>query len=201
MTINDDGTVTFTDEEFNEIRNMLMWISSKYNGWSNLQAEDIEMELWIKTLRVIQAMGKIEMNLLARCAYNKAIDLCRQAKMQKTRNFPLESFEGFENDDESCMRVQTEDDYSSLHIKEMLEIFEPNSREFEYVKLLTTYLGIHTPFNEDIEDCSFGETRRELEIAKKLGYVNDTSQGYRKLKNKVRATLIRNGFVNCNCGV
>lgn len=192
--------VVLSDKEFSDLDKMLNGIAWKYNGWSGLQQEDIYMELWIKALEVIKSMGKIEMNLLAMCSYNRAIDLCRSAKKQNERYFNASDLlEVFGNTDEAgsgqTFSCCTEDDHSSINIQDMINLFDPGTKERKYIILVALYLGLdESVYGESKSKMLFGNDRMELELAHLLGYVNDTSNGYRRLRGRVREKLVEQGF-------
>ena len=186
MTIDDNNTVIFSDEEFSMLQKMLKGISSRYHGWSNLHKEDIEMELWIKALEVIKRTERMDMNLLARCAFNKALDMCRSAKTT-VANVSIYDIDYMDKkiEEEANYTRQTTDDMSYLVNIEILNLFEQGTKEYEYVYTLIDYLGLVGNESKHVyEDC-----RMEKAVAIRLGYSDDTSQGYRKLKNRVRTTV------------
>lgn len=207
-----DGKIEFEGDEFDQLQNMLYWISRKYNGWSRLESEDLESELWIKAINIIKDTGEINMNLIAMSCYHYAIDICRKYKRQ-AKFFPTDGF--MEVGDDSSQtpipfslniinkssrdlaRNNNQRYGSSLLIQDMLDLFDPESKEYKFIRLAALYHDIEIPENvEDgwrFEDI-FTRDRYEYSMAKALGFADDTSTGYRNLRGRVRDALYQNGF-------
>jgi hypothetical protein len=208
MEYNDEtGNIKLSEEEFNKLDKMINGISWKYNGWSGLEQEDIAMELWIKTCEVIKYTGNINYNLIARCCYNKAIDMCRSARKTVTNSFSASEFlescfnsdKDFAKDsDNGSINISRNSDfYSKTDIEDMIKLFDPDTKERKYIILMILYLGLDEEIFNNPGSCYdklFGNERMDYEIAKKLNYANDTSQGYRQLRERVRNKLRENGF-------
>ena len=198
MIIKND-CVTLDSREFKEIDNMLHYIAIRYNNWSGLEYDDIKSELWVKTLKVIKDVGHINLKLIAKCCYNASYDLCRKAKRKwevVDTNSELVYADGF------LLNSKVEDDddlyLDNIVVQEVVDSFPKNSREKNYLIYLALYLGIPLRDHEE-KNLTFEKVygkypknyRRELLIAKALGFSDDTSSGYRKAKYEVRNRLAK----------
>lgn len=212
MEISDSGEVQLTEEEFDQINKMVCGISWKRHGWSGLEADDIMVELWLKVMQVLKDCREVNLPLLAGCCWNRSMDLCRAAKRQKERCFSIpNAYEIFEDSDQITdeydgsasrgsnvlRKYEVDDCDSNMSIKAMLDLFPPDSKEYEYIQLSLLYNGLVETYYKDPTkkfDDVFGNQRRELELAWKLGFANDTSSGYRNLRDRVRNKIIENGL-------
>ena len=196
MVIENDKVI-LDNKEYSEIDKMLHYIAIRYNNWSGLEYDDIKSELWVKTLNVIKDINYINLRLIAKCCYNTGYDLCRKAKRKwevVDTNSELVYADGFstenkfEDDDELYL--------DNIIVQEVVDSFPKNSRERNYLIYLALYLGIPLRDHEE-RNLTFERTygkypknyRRELLIAKALGFSDDTSTGYRKAKYEVRHRL------------
>ena len=196
MVIENDRII-LEPREYSEIDNMLHYIAMRYNNWSGLEYDDIKSELWVKTLNVIRDLNDINLRFIAKCCYNASYDLCRKAKRkwevvdtnsELVYNDGLPAGKKFEDDEDLYL--------DNIIVQEVVDSFPKNSRERNYLIYLTLYLEIplrdHKEKNLTFEKV-YGKYpknyRRELLIAKALGFSDDTSSGYRKAKYKVRNRL------------
>ena len=196
MVIENDRVI-LDDDEFSEIDRMLHYIAIRYNNWSGLEYDDIKSELWVKALKVIKDVNHINLRLIAKCCYNASYDLCRKAKRKwevVDTNSELIYADGFSPDN----KFEDDDDLylDNIIVQEVVDSFPKNSRERNYLIYLALYLNIplrdHQEKNLTYEKVygKYPRTyRRELLIAKALGFSDDTSTGYRKAKYEVRDRL------------
>lgn len=198
MTIEDDGRVILDDSEYKKLSEMLHYIAIRFTNWSGLEYDDIKSELWIKTLDTLKDMKKIEPSWIAKCCFNVSHDLCRKAKRKwdkiDTNSDYLDS--DIPGSPQELSKSDDENFLDNINIQELVDRFPRNSRERNYLVYLSLYLGI--PLREHEEkhltyEKVYGgfpaDYRRELVIAKALGFSDDTSTGYRKAKYEVRQTL------------
>ena len=198
MVIENDKVILDNDE-YSKIDELLYYIAMRYNNWSGLEYDDIKSELWVKTLNIIKDVNHVNLNLIAKCCYNTCHDLCRKAKRKwevVDTNSELVYMDGF-----SLLPNDKFDDNEELYldnivVQEVVDSFPKNSRERNYLIYLALYLEI--PLRDHKEknltfDKVYGKYprtyRRELLIAKALGFSDDTSTGYRKAKYEVRNKL------------
>jgi len=190
-----NGSYELSDEDYLALSDMLNGIAWRYNGWSGLLAEDIEMELWIKTIEVIREMdGRVELNYIARCCYYRTIDMCRYAKTRNIEHsFDPSIIEMCTTDTEVVTDIDIlsrpeMDDYSFMVLLDLTRLFPVDSKENKYLQLIAMYAGMR-----EVDDESFlkelCDERMELVIAKRLGYADDTSNGYRKMRTRVRQVV------------
>ena len=196
MVIENDRVI-LDDNEFSELDKMLHYIAIRYNNWSGLEYDDIKSELWVKALNVIKDVNHINLRLIAKCCYNASYDLCRKAKRKwevVDTNSELIYTDGFASDN----KFEDDDDLylDNIIVQEVVDSFPKNSRERNYLIYLALYLNIPLRDHQE-KNLTFSKVygkyprtyRRELLIAKALGFSDDTSSGYRKAKYEVRNRL------------
>ena len=197
MVIENDRVI-LDDDEYKDIDKMLHYIALRYNNWSGLEYDDIKSELWVKTLHVIKDVKYINLRLIAKCCYNASYDLCRKAKRKwevVDTNSELVYTDGLSS---ANNKIEDDDEIylDNIIVQELVDSFPKNSRERNYLIYLALYLNIplrdHKEKNLTFEKV-YGKYprnyRRELLIAKALGFSDDTSSGYRKAKYEVRNRL------------
>lgn len=200
-----------TNEEFMKLNKMCIGIARRRQGWSRLTAEDLTDDLWIKAMELIRSnkscanQGTINFKWIGRCLWNKVIDICRSAKRTNDRQFAATEFmDAFVKEMSSDTAKKTgsplfEDDHdSAVNIQAILNLFVPGSREHQYVRLVALHVGAgdclgKAKFKEKRNEI-FGDKRMELEVAVRLGYASDTSNGYRNLRSRVRKSIVEAGL-------
>ena len=185
MVIENDRVI-LDDDEYKDIDKMLHYIALRYNNWSGLEYDDIKSELWVKTLHVIKDVKYINLRLIAKCCYNASYDLCRKAKRKwevVDTNSELVYTDGLSS---ANNKIEDDDEIylDNIIVQELVDSFPKNSRERNYLIYLALYLNIplrdHKEKNLTFEKV-YGKYprnyRRELLIAKALGFSDDTSSG------------------------
>ena len=196
MTVVDDR-VFLEEDEYKQLSNMLHYIAMRFTNWSGLEYDDIKSELWIKTLITLKDLKRIEPGWIAKCCFNVSHDLCRKAKRKWDR---IDTNSDFIEEDSlgvfQELSKSDEDFLDNINIQELVDRFPRNSRERNYLVYLALYLGIPLRDHEEkhltYEKVYGGfptNLRRELVIARALGFSDDTSTGYRKAKYQVRQEL------------
>ena len=179
-----------SQEEFNSINAMCYSIARKRQGWSGLELEDIAMELWIKAIDVLRGLKTLNFKLLYTCLNNRSYDLCRAAKRKADSQFATSDFDAYG----AILINQSNkiDFYSKLFIGDLLSLFPSDTKEHKYIFLLAHYIGLDDCLEDNLtfSDLFTGKVRKECEIAQLLGYANDTSNGYRSLKHRVREKIL-----------
>ena len=183
-----------TEDEIHEINSICKRIANKRAGWSGLESSDVASELWIKAIEVINASKSINYRLLYTCLNNRSFDLCRVARKMAENQFTVETVLPYR----TVSSITHHEDYNgSLYLQDLIRLFPQRSRERKYITLLAEYIGLgsflHT--QNKFNDLFEGKVRRECELAKMLGFANDTSNGYRSLKQRVKERI-----VNCELG-
>lgn len=194
---------------------MLYWIAKKYHNWAGIDSEDMEADLWIKTLQLLKNSQSetIEYNLIAKCCYNHAKDILRKAKKLKEKQCSAdeESLIGLsENLDEidtyyygevnagSRNLAKNNLSNASVMVTEMLKLFEDDQKAYNLVRLVALYYHVDIPINRNegwTFESKFGtHDTYENEIAKALGYANSMSSGYRVVRQRVRDKLYSHGY-------
>lgn len=201
MEVTEEGVVRLTDEEFSTVDTMLHFIARKYDTWSGVEYDDLKSELWAKTLVILKKEKRIETRWIAKCCYNLSLDICRSAKKYVTRYDVDSDLVDMvtESPEMSVPRQDAEEDETvigRMAVEELVKRFPRNSRERNYLIYLTLYMGIpisdHKERNLTFEKV-YGDMpkgcRRDLAVARALGFSDDTSSGYRKAKYAVREAL------------
>lgn len=186
--------VEISEDEYKKLSNILHFIALKYKDWSGVEYDDLYLELWIKTIEIISYMGRVDYKYISKCCYNRSLDICRRAKNNLARCYT--NTEYLESSDEvDYIRYSEEDFIGNVVVQDIANLFPKNSPEHNYVVYLALY--INSEIDEHIEKnltydkvfSKFSGDRRELALAKALGYANDTSVGYRNAKYAVREKL------------
>lgn len=177
---------------------------------SRLEFEDILQELWVKALEIIDRLQRVDMNLIAKAAYDKIVDLVRAQIRRPSVGIDPSSLEwnGDDSKDNNSeytylcglegfsSKIISPDEAaeSSDAINRMLELFEENSKERRMLELLIK-------INIDIENTDpnefadlYGYGRCDSWIAKKLGWAGSGSSSYQKCRNRLQAKLVEAGF-------
>ena len=204
-----------TNEQTLAIDNMLRKIAMKkryqYETFSSrLEFEDILQELWIKALEIIERQQRVDMNLIAKAAYDKVVDLVRAQIRRPSVSIDTMSLEwnGDDSKDNNSeytymcglegfsSKITSPDEAaeSSDAINRMLDLFDKDSKERKMLEILIK-------INCDLEDVDasefsdlYGYGRCDSWIAKKLGWAGSGSSSYQKCRNRLQAKLVEAGF-------
>lgn len=189
--------VHITSEEYEHLKSMVCGIARKYTGYAYIEYDDLEQELWIKALGLIAYHGNVNLKLIASSLYNNAIDLVRKRKRKHDNEKHLDSNTfNFLDDNESNAKVnylvsQNDlSDYSTSVVSELVELFDEGSKARAYVTMVAEFTGALS--GEDYLDSvkeKFTDFRPEKEFAIALGFKDDTSTGYRSLRQNVREVV------------
>lgn len=114
-------------------------------------------------------------------------------EVHKHRALEIKFFE-----QEAKKLAENNTDYSpAIVVKDMLKLFIPKSKEYMFIRLAALYFDIDISENRydgwRFEDF-FTRDRFEYSIAVALGFSNDTSSGYRALRQRIKNTLDEHGF-------
>ena len=182
-----------------------------YQTNSNLSFEDVVQELWLKALEVCEEKQRCDLPLIAKCCYDKLVDLIRAAIRRPSTSvdpmrFEYNGEEGEVSSDSDYAYISTEFNTNSKFLSaesyseflDIINIFEKGTREREYIELVACYFcgaEFDRAKYEDFSDC-IGRQDNYFNswIAKKLGFVGATSRGYQMVRWAVRNKLTELGY-------
>ena len=177
------------EEKMKQFEDIINGVARKYfsygkQGAKYLSQEDAVQELWVRILELIRDCGGVEntdANLVARIAYNKAVDLFRFH--QRRYDSKAEFFEGNEYEWDHSDRVPDyfEALYSDKFIKgydlvlykEVIDLFEIGSKERKYIVLKLVNSGLLKKSDLDPWDraeVAIPEREDEESYIHELGY-------------------------------
>lgn len=215
----------FKEIETMELDSLIRRVARKYSMTyetcsSRFGYDDVVSSCWIavvdKVNQVYQTNSDaesvfelVDRNLLARVCHTTIIDMVRKEIKRPTISLDLESLEyagdrnvGSDNSSLGSIndRLSTKFDtgYEITLVKEILNLFEEGTRER---KLVEMFIKIYCNIDEFEDQALLSDLEGKGDvydkwIAKKLNYANASSSGYQKLKNRVQATIARNGYAN-----
>lgn len=201
-----------TAEAVAHLDSMLRRLAMKriVNGHLKMDFEDVVSELWINTLGIIERTGKIDFNYIAKASFYKMVDLVRynvnheellfedsrleRCLPQEIRNTQPKTRESDQENHRdtyifSTAKFETADE--KMKAFEILELFEEGSKEYKYIEAQMKILGII-----EVEDVTeLPERVVDSWIATEvLGYAGCKSNGYLRLRNKVRQAIKDAGY-------
>ena len=201
-----------TPEVVTELDAMIHKLAYKKKDTVMIDFEDLVNTLWVKALDVIEKKGEVDFNYIARACLFGIVDIVRQnVKSNSATQYSNEFF------DQCITREQFQSasadhhegnvyDYSSVsqnrfhrpeekvELEDILNLFdsEDEEKERQYIKTWMDILG----FNENIENPELlpNKAYDRFIAVEILHYAGSSSGGYAKLKNRVKAKLIANGY-------
>ena len=205
----------FTTEEAEGIDSLIRRIAWSKRDTIKMNFEDVVSELWINALEIIEKKQEVDHNYIAAASFNKIVDLIR-------RNIRTEA-SCYNNEElDRCISIDTLNDSPSVRHQssgsgnnvytycsnsshmgrieetvetlDILSLFDKDSKEYKFTKAWMELLGII----ETKDVSSFPETcayDRYVAVTI-LGYASSSSNGYARLRNKVREILRQNGYSN-----
>lgn len=190
MEVGTDGRVELEGDELSRLDEMIHFIALRFTGWSGLEYGEVRSELWLKALKVLAKHG-MNLPVVARSCYNRAKDLGMEAKRRRER-----SVSESELGSEMVEPYVEEEPLENLFVQELVDSFPKGSPESNYLVYLTLCLGIHVREHDErglTYQKVFGGYpegwRRDMKVAKALGFTDDTSSGFRRAKYGVRERL------------
>lgn len=202
--------VELTQKQVTEIDTMLKKIAfANRNVITSVPLEDVVSDLWVNALGIIEKQGSVEMEYIATASKYHIVDMVRKSYRNEYLPYDPSMFGSMcsvedrtsskaEDDNSGYVTYQycsitkgfesTESRQETLSI---LDLFEDGSKEKALVKAWMMILGII--------DCDDPESLPakafDRYVAQDvLGYAGSSSNGYMRLRNKVRETLIKNGY-------
>jgi len=175
------------DLKMQNFEEIIQGVARKYaSKWCD--RDDLEQDLWVKVLEVIRDCGGIENvdeKLVARVAYNRAVDLYRYHRRRYEANAEYIEGSSVEMDDSNGNGDNCEDYFDSLKsdkfikgidlilIKEAINLFSVGTRERKYIvlKLVDNGVidfGLLDPCDRAVYEHVDGDT--EADYIKALGY-------------------------------
>ncbi|WJZ23523.1 sigma-70 family RNA polymerase sigma factor [Listeria phage LIS04] len=180
-------------------------VSRKYSRNSNLDAQDLEQELWLKLIEEARKNGDTPLNekLSARTSFNKATDIYRKEKRRWEDKADMTSDEFVSTAAENHLGkhammaqrpfIQPEE---SLNMRELIVQFDEGTRERKFVVLKGYIEGVLTLEDATQLEPTLTEDKfhglgkcTEHRIAKALDMKGAGSQSYRKLKRDVKKVM------------
>jgi hypothetical protein len=195
-----------TENESSELDQMIRRIAFKKKNTIMMDPEDVISELWINSLMVIEKKRyadpewKLDYNYVAAACFKKIVDLVRQNIRKSSVPIDVSLLDREDNSEKAEADSHVYDLVGSQHIdsveesaevRDMLSLFEENSKEYKLVKSWMEILGI----TEANDLSKLPESAFDGYIATVvLGYAGSKSSGYAKIRQKVRNTLVKNGY-------
>lgn len=198
-----------TEEVVNYLDTMLRKLAMKriVNGHLKAEFEDVVSELWINALKIIEDRGEVDFNYIAKASMYKMVDIVRYNVNHESTAIPEDELdrivpEQVRNAEPSSLGASRSKSYTYTSVKPqladervevmaILDLFEKDSRERTYVETLMKIEGIIEVENpEELPDRAIDSF-----IADLLGYAGCKSNGYGRLKKRVREILTINGYV------
>lgn len=185
--------------KFEELDRIVNGVARKYQSkWCS--HEDLYQELWIKVSELLQKHGdEIEPKLVAKCCYNTAVDLYRYNRIRYESTAEYFETDGYgddgvdsifkESSDTRLTHVQFTDNHTHMMISELLDMFECNSieRNFLLIKLYTSGNIEIGEFPEDtiLLKVPSSHKLKDGEIALLLGFKSSRPPKWNKIKNQI----------------
>lgn len=202
-----------TEEEVNLLDSMIKKIVSKQINLGKIKCsfEDVVSELWINALQIIEKTQKLDYNYIAKASFYHMVDITRKSVRNECTSYENSFFNQLVSIDESSKKSGSKDSYSGeerhtysyfsssspesiedrIVKDEILGLFEEGSKEYNYVKAWMRILGIVDEGNYDELPTKAFDGYIAVDV---LGYAASKSNGYARLRDKVRQILIDNGY-------
>lgn len=201
--------VKLTNKQVQEIDTMLKKIAfANRNKITSVPFEDVVSDLWVNAIGIIEKHGSVEMEYIATSSRYHIVDMIRKSMRREYLPYDPQMFGSMCSVEDRCSKTEDDnsgyvtyqycsinDGYGSAEARQeilsILDLFEDGSKEKALVKAWMMILGII-----DCDDPeSLPEKAFDRYVAKDvLGYAGSSSNGYMRLRNKVRETLIKNGY-------
>jgi|GEM_PF-5231609 len=177
------------------------------NGHLRMELEDVVSELWINALGIVERTGKVDFNYIAQASFNKMVDLTRHNIRTEATPYDNESMNhilpeelrnsklhtGKDNDVYVFSTVKPESVTDRVELLDILNLFDKDSKEYKLVEAWMRILGIIDDGNyEDLPEKAY-DGYIAVEV---LGYAGSKSNGYARIRQKVRNALIEAGYYN-----
>ena len=201
------------EEKMKQFEEIINGVARKYfsygkQGNKYLSQEDAVQELWVRILELIRDCGGVEYtdaSLVARIAYNKAVDLFRFH--QRRYDSKAEFFEGTEyefdyadikfdrapNYFEALWSDKFIKGYDLVLYKEVIDLFEIGSKERKYVVLKLINSGLLKKSDLDPWDqaiVAIPETEDEEGYIHELGYKSHCPGSWTCKKRAMYTTIV-----------
>lgn len=205
-----------TKQEFKKVDDIVKGIVSRYKTYDfqDTDNDDLYQDLWVQALNTINHYNECNLKLIAVSLFNKCKLKGRYTnyRKQKGEYFGLDAeLESLQNHSRLsptnikengynyiALRNSTKDKNNVLRddiLESVKKYYGKESREYKYV-LLEALKVSDDPKDKSLQTIVFGKEFKALErsIAKRCGYVADTSSGYQHMKKKVRNYLRSIGY-------
>lgn len=192
------------EARMDQFRKIVEGVSRKYAS-KYCDREDLEQELWVVVLELIQAHGgeqNVDPRLVAKSCYNKAVDFYRYHRRRKDSTVRI--IEDSESDDAASSwhgeQVESSNGFmiakgrtgqDEVILKELIDLFPPESRERKYVvtKLYMNGEIDHTTGLPDKLELPTDDT--EESIIKLCGFKSRYPASWGKMKYGIRERIYR----------
>lgn len=194
--------VNLSDEEVKALDTMIRKLVYKKKGAGKIpfqmSVEDVVSEMWITAMEVINKKGSVEMNLIAIACLCRLVDLTRAYVRRPCVAIDPSRFSYLLGEEDSIehkvdgsravgelLTSKLEQPGENLPLDDILNLFEKDSKEYKFVKLMIGASGARVESPEDAPDsCAVDGF-----VAMKMGYASVSSNGYKRVRSRVRETI------------
>ena len=187
---------TLKPEQFEALDDMIYKICLKkkrrYED-CKIDFDDAYQEAWVKALQVIDDCGgDVNLSLIASCIYNKIEDLCRY-QFRRINQVPVDQAD-LENTPDgvyhgTMVAFNPDELETNISIEEIMNLFEKDSKEYEFVEMIAAKVGVVETKDELLEFFKGLEHSLRMEMAWALGYASSSSSGFRGVEWRVRCAV------------
>lgn len=208
MNYDANGKKLLDEEKTAYLDKMIRGIAWSKRNTIMMDFEDVVSELWINALEIIEKRQEVNFDYIFKACKYKIVDLVR--KNIRTAYLPYDNSEfercipielrnecgndGNSNQEFHSYNYSTSKPISAegyTEVMSMLDLFTEGTKEFKLVKSWMEILGIIEA--EDLQKLPDSAYDRYIAVDI-LGYASSSSNGYAKLRNKVRDKLIKSGY-------
>ena len=189
------------ENRLDQFRNIVEGVARKYAS-TYVDREDLEQELWIVVLELVQAKGgeeNVDPRLVAKSCFNKAVDFYRYSRRRHDSKARLidetesddDSFSSRGSDQNGIYVAKGRTGYDEVILKEVIDLFPPESRERKYVVTKLYMYGEIDSTSGLPDKLEYPEDDSEEAIIRLLGFKSRYPASWGKMKYSIRETIYR----------
>lgn len=192
------------EARMDQFRGIVEGVARKYAS-KYCDREDLEQELWVVVLELIQAHGgeqNVDPRLVAKSCYNKAVDFYRYHRRRKDSTVRMIEESESDDADMSWHGEQAESSngfmigkgrtgQEEVVIKEVIDLFPPESRERKYVVTKLYMYGEIDKGTGLADVLELPEDDTEEAIIKLCGFKSRYPASWGKMKYGIREKIYR----------